>query len=67
MEGLMMEQSKLARETFWREQRWAALEAVADAARALARQWKEEDAGGQPLGWLIDALAAALDALDKEG
>ena len=42
------------------------LEAVADAARELARQWKEEEAGGQPLGWLIDALADALDALDEE-
>ena len=39
------------------------LEAVADAARELARQWKEE-VSGQPLGWLIDTLADALDALD---
>ena len=42
------------------------LEAIANAARELARQWKEEEAGGQPLGWLLSALADALDALDKE-
>ena len=45
---------------------WQELWAVADAARELARQWEEEEAGGQPLGWLLSALADALDALDKE-
>ena len=42
------------------------LEAVANAARELTRQWREEDAAGQPLGWLIESLDGALDALDKE-
>ena len=42
------------------------LEAVVVAARVLVRQWKEEDAGGLPLGWLIDALGDAIARLDEE-
>ena len=45
--------------------RLSKLEAVADAARVLARQWEKDD-GGLPLGWLLSALADALDALDVE-
>ena len=39
------------------------VERVIEAARELTRQWEKDD-GGLPLGWLLSALADALDALD---
>ena len=41
------------------------VERVIEVARELTRQWEKDD-GGLPLGWLLSALADALDALDVE-
>ena len=48
--------------------RLAALEAVADAARAVRDDYQATYERQSPIlrWWLLDALANALDALDKE-